>query len=582
MTEIQIVGPIGSEAPRFTKFFDDDIVIEPNSKIHLNHATLSKNESVTFTEPQTFGLVITQADVYGNFTDNLTLSFTIPEGNKTYKELEALLISGIQGIIDANPTVFTAYVSIKNNDDFLGIRPVGTFYELNNAVGTLAPINLNFTVAAAPEKRINQTGADNAAIQSFFMMPYPYFHATTIPGDLTDASVGKINGVAISLLDGANALTIDDILNKATPPIISFGFYGKEYALDNTVGTGTRTNAAALNLVGGLPTMFFQAVVDVQTLGGGDKVILSIYCARSTAQGIISDWDKQQYEINANNLLTTIDLTESGFFGDFDPLAFKIFTYQKEKAYAFPTQFETYFAIASYTPTGLKLVTTTELSSVGVKLPFFTGLGTGSDLIKRSQRPFYPCFSTNIQGYGAEMLIPTPLTNDASVIVRQLKYEVSPRLGKVMGINTTGNLNANSLYETQTFYPNSFSPTIFNALPNTFEDFYRMDSYVIKVNNIPIQSYKTNQTKGNRGYKQSILGVIPTPFQSVNKETRVNIDGQDYLASTYEPHYPLYKNMKNQKIVVNSFDIEVTRLSDDTEAKDLDQVSFNFTITSPE
>lgn len=596
MSEIQIVGPSGSGATRFTKFFDDDIVIEPNSKIYLNHAVLNKLEGVTFKTDQTFTLSITQAIVYGDLMDEPVLSFTIPEGEYSYDKLRTTLVDGINGIITnaSNFGTFLGYnvldhLSKEDDISYTGFRPSTVATISDDVRFGILPISINVSHNATTET-IYQNTASTADVSSFAMMPSPYFHTSVF----TDKSITEpivqdaIINFELVRTNGTTSLSIRNIADSTAlnAPKICMGLYGEEYSADDTVGTGTRTSqAGGITLVDDengekFPTMFFQAVIERRDEGTGDSAYLSVYVCRSNDEGSIKNWDTQQEEINTVKLIHKVDLLAIEGLDIDLPLRVTISTHQDTNDVDYTTEFKTYFTV------NIQGQTLFDSASVRhyARLGFFTGLGQGTAVIRRSQRPFFPCIATNSQGYGADISYQA-IPDDDSVAVRSMRFACTSELGKVLGIFSPANFRPDSgYYLSSPIYPNPANSEQVNkitAIPTNFEDFYRMASYVIKINNLPIQSFKTNEVKDNRGYKQSILATIPTPFQNSTVESRVNIDGQDYISVTYNAYYPLVKNMLNQRLVVNHFDVEVVRLTDDTEATDLDQIALNFTIQGP-
>lgn len=592
MTEIQIVGPKGSSATKFKKFFDDDIVIEPNSKIYLNHAVLNKNEGVRFNEDQAFGFSIKQDNVYGNLMSNPVILFTIPEGDYTYQELKKFLVDNINSKIiqnSSNGNTFSGYEVLDENDEddkpFIGFEPTSTLTTSNATEFGNLPISINLSHSGVI---IKQSSITTAEITSFAMHSKPYFQNSVYTND---PEVRDTNSRVVYFLYNNNSpLSIKDIEDDAGTPKICMGFYGKEYALDNTVGTGSRTDDTAIVLVEDVadaldkvPTMFFQAVIEQRDEGQGDKAYLIIYQALSTAGGKIKNWTTQQEEINNVEEIHKVELASIPGIDINQQLRFEIYTYQDQQDADFEEEYKTYFGVNIVHNDTIKIFDSADVRQY-LDIAFFTGLGTGTDVIKRSQRALYPCFGTNTQNYGYEMNY-TGLTGDDSILIKETSFATTSELGKVLGIFSEDNLDdTTGFYASNDIYPNPAERSQINnltAIPTTFEDYYRMDSYVIKINNLPIQSFKTNEVKGNRGYKQSVLATIPTPFQNANLESRVNIDGQDYLATTYNSYYPLIKEMKNQRLVINNFDVEIVRLSDDKQATDLDQIALNFTIQSP-
>lgn len=598
MSEIQLVGVKGDgtiqgiqNATRFKKFFDDDIIIEPNSKIFLNHAIFSKHESVVFTQAETFTLSFAQADVYGNLKPaDLKLSFEIPEGVYTYNELVVKIQEGLNTIRTGSADAFSAYESFnRNNRDngepFIGYEAKRTPVRIDAAQFAASPISIGVQLLAGTV--VQKNTADAAEIDSFFMFPRPYYHAGIF--DTRQSEHLTAPGSNFILYQGTKFLTIQSILDDAKADIkVCMGFYGRQYALDDTVGTGTRTNAGGITLLEqrGLaarkaPTMFFECVLEKRLNGAGFvTVFLDIYEVYSSDDRALSQWTTQQKEMSKLSLLASIDLTGQDLpvpLGLDDPLAFELSTYST--IYDSKSTFVTWFRV-DYSGTGVSNKITLFDSfnrNVGARLSFFTGLGTGSDVIKESQIPFNPCFGTNADGVGVAMQInDVPNLESNAVLIRKMTYSATSELGKVLGLKPGGS---------KQIFPNPAQSTEFStvtAIPATFEDYYRMESYAVRLNNIPIQSYKTNESKDERGYKQNILSIIPTPFQTATAESRVNIDGEDYISSTYNAYYPIEKHLKNQRLVVNHFDVEIIRMSDDTPALDLNQVAINFSIVPGE
>jgi hypothetical protein len=582
MSEIQLISPAGSDsaisirnATRFKKFFDDDIVIEPNSKIFLNHAIFSKHESVVFSEDEIFTLTYVQADTYGSFVAP-TQSFTITEGVYTYSQLQEKIVEGLNTCLpNAAYDVFDEQ-NPDSEEGFIGFEPTKD----TTVIDTIAAAPISLDVAFdADTLTISQNVADAAEFTSFFMGQDPYFHGSVMTQKPIDAQTHPVT--RFSLREGDFSLTLDDLLNEATSPKIAIGFYGKSYALDDTVGDGSRTDETAIELVSdgvlNVPTMFFEAVIRRKAVPGGggvNGIYMDFMIAQdtNTPQGTIKGWTDQKFQINRMSPITNGVRLDDGSIDLHESLKFDVYTYQLGWESTFETQARTYFAV-DYVGGNQRIKLFDSYDSAEyAPLAFFTELGSGTAVFKESQLPFYPCFSTNINQFGTTIRF-AKVAND-SFIVRKLTYSATRELAKAIGLKDGA----------RTIYPNPAQPEEYDnqvAIPSTFEDFYRMESYAIRLNNIPIQAYKTNETKGNRGYKQNILAVIPTPFQQADRESRVNIDGQDYLSTTYNSYYPMPKDMKNQRLVVNHFDVEVIRLSDDTQALDLNQVALNFSIVPP-
>ena len=671
--EIQLVGPKGTnQSSRFTKFFDDDIVIEPNSKIFLNHAIISKNEGVNFTEEQTVNFSIDQANVYGNLQAAPLLTFTVPEGFMTYNTLRNLLQQNLQAMLDdaTNGNTFKslkAMNSITNNGTAqiwglkfnrgLGEITATTFGNSAISIGSILTNNI-----------ISQNVASANDCQSYYLYPTAYGfvnYANTQDIVLTESNeVPAIPTVVVALTKGAGALTTDEMINEGGGfnPKCMFGFYGKQYAENATVGVGTRTNSTGIENIDGRPNSFITFSVERELVDGVLDVYLKIYLANSTVGGNIKSWETQKNETNSMVLVKTINLSSGELFLGGESLEFLYGAYiarddqdyistpdvypivwartgrgtvklwdGKVQNYYFPYDF---FKGLTFTPSGTgytpagqvgRTTTVAPLGGSGCIVSYTANAGgevqgitittNGSnytdgdvltivagnsdatftvdvdsegiltvrktDIFKESQLALYPFIANNINTYGNLMYNQTNYPDATTVAIKSYKVSGTTDIAKVMGLGSDKLSNkifppgglVNHVGAPSLLYPNS-------GINIGFEDIYKLQSYVIKINNLPIMGYKTNETIGNRGYKQNILSTIPTPFSSANEQTTITISSEDYISSTYSTLYPMVKEMRNQKMVVNHFDVEVTHLTDDTNAEDLDQVSVNFTIMS--
>ena len=588
--EIQVVSPKGPGSSRFKKFFDEDIVIEKNSKIYLNHAILTKSEGVSFVTDQTFSLVFTQADVFGDLDlTNISLSFTIPEGSYTYNDLKTLIIDGLETMatfnnlpVPAAITNFSAYsgqemINTENENQYFGFITNDDEFGITPTNFALAPIAISVT---RTDDKIASNAVNDVNFNSFYMHDDPYFFNTYL-NDISNENIIELPQIIFSLYASGTRVSCGDFILDVGSKC-SFGFYGREYADEASVGTGTRTDSAAIVNVpsdagtGDYPTMFFECSVEygLNALGAA-TCFLNIFGCFSTVQGVSRNWDKQQYEINEMRLITRIDLVDTVFISRDEPLSFGLGSYVTSKK---SPSYRVYPFVTIITHSGNHVLFNGFDVGVYFNSNFFNGLGTSTSVIKLSQRAFHPCFSTNRQNLGCQFYGNVPLLADDSVIIRRLRYSATNDLAKTLGFFDSSSTTGSST--SSLFLPNAIPQDIteLNALPSVFEDFYRLQSYVIKINNLPIQSYKTSEVEENKGYKQSILATIPTPFQNVTFENRINLSGNDYLSTTFNSFYPLIKEMRNQRITTNFFDFEIVRLSDDKLATDLDQIAINFTI----
>ena len=639
----------------------------------MNHAIISKNEGVNFTEEQTVTFSIDQNSVYGNLQAAPVLTFTVGEGFMTYNTLRNLLKENLQAMLDipANGNTFKSMAAMNSvtsdgTAQVWGLKFRRGLYSITATTFTDSAISIGVILT---DEIVQQDVASGDDCQSFYLLPSAYGFVNYVNSqDLilsSNEGIPVIPTMTVALTKGIGALTIKEMIDEAAAenPKCMFGFYGKQYAESGTVGQGTRTNnATGIQVLDGRPNSFLTYSVERETVAGAKEVYLKIFIATSTDSGSIKSWTTQRNQTNTMRLVKTIKLSGVDLFQEDEPLEFLYGTYisrddqnyisspnvypiiwartssgtfklwdGKIQNYYFPYEFfkglkftlsgtgynpagETGIAttvapaggsgcIVSYTSTAggvvddITITTNGQNYSSGDVLTIVAGNSDSvftvdvdadgilsvrkTTIYKESELALYPFIANNFNDYGNLMYNQTYYPADSTVAIKSYKVSATLDIAKVMGLGQDklsdiilppAGLN-NNVGPLSLLYDNS-------GINIGFEDIYKLQSYVIKINNLPIMSYKTNETEGNRGYKQNILSLVPTPFSESNEQTTITISSEDYISSTFSSLYPLVKEMRNQKMVLNHFDVEVTHLSDDTIADDLDQVSINFTIAS--
>ena len=585
--EIELVSQKGSEASRYTKFLDDEIVIPANSSIQLNHVVLEKTEGANFSTNQTMNLVIENSDTYGGVGDLHGTSISISEGYHTYRSLRTKIKADFRTLLATVPNnkfsepYLFSLGRIQNGDvkDVLGgFTRVGLYSGTSQANFTVAGISI--ANAWVDDDIVYSNAASNATANSFYLHPDAYFHETQIFSDAEKVNPG-IPGCNFQPWDVgvSGPVTINKIIAKSTAEGVStqmyFGFYGQQYSELDTVGSGSRTGNGSIVTVPSshnlfnIPTMFY--VCSIHDFNG--VVFSDTYICKDTNYEDPRDWEDQKNPIAHLQLMTHVNLS-TVFDGDSD-LEVNLQSYVDCQDTSWQTNPKVYIRTV-ITDGNTDMVFDSKDNSRYFSHGFFNGLGYSTEDIKRSQKAFHPAFSTNILQYGINMqgaCMEEPTTS----IIRRYKLSATEELAKVLGIyqNTTDTSTSNYLY------PNFLYSSILkedNMFSFLFQDVFKTGSYVVRLNNLNIATYKTNKNKNQRGYKQSILGVIPTPFADLTMTTPLDQDNQSYLSSTYNFRYPHVKQLDNQEIVLNRFDVEITSLDDDTVAEDLDFSSINFTI----
>ena len=577
----------GEKAYRYTKFLDDEVIIPANSSIHLNHATLGKTEGVKFREEQTLSLSWAVSDTLGGVsTGSLTQpSLTISADNYTYDQLRDEIRDGINTILSNNSNYLANYrygEVVKNGEELYGVlgqslNPYApdttTFAEAGISIGT-SLIDDDFPLVFSDV-------ASGVSPNAFYLDPYPYFHVNQVyKNDENIYITDNVPSVAFSLNEEtAGTLSPADFINKTASEGVSArlycGLYGQQYALSDDVGTGTRTNGTTIQNVPGedfadVPTMFLCA--GIETYDG--EVYARIYWPRSSTNGTITNWNSQQVSIDEMKLVKQYPLDKTSD----DDINITIQTYCKDE---YEDEKDIYFVVSFIYGDNVETFDSGEDLDLKYPYAFFTGLdATGNNTILRSQLAFHPAIATNIQNYGATLISENSMVSDTDFIIRKFNYSASDELAKVLKFYSGFSI----LDVSNIIYPNVEPITPYNprtGLNLEFQDIFRLLSYVIRIKNLPIETYKTNYNRDQRGYRQAIVGVVPTPYQNLLSSSVISSGNQNYVNATYNPPYPLMKNMKNQELVLNRFDIEITDLLDDTLAEDIEECAINFTITPP-
>jgi len=582
-------------ACRYTKFFDDEITIPANSKINLNSATFERFEGAYVDDSETLQLVIDNSDTLGGAPSS-SYSRTIASGTYTNSqivdEFEGLLQSGIDGSNSLGG--LSVYSGTFDNQIRLGYVPENyDSYPITSSDFAQAGTSVGFAFDATYDMAYATSGT--SSWQTGFYIHEHNHPVTNIFED--DVDIPGTNYEFKEQTTGST-LTPIDLINlggAGTSAQVGGGFYSQIYAEDDTVGTGTRTNPTGIvykdvknpptdySLT--LPSSFFCFLLRKgEDASGSDTIFMDTYTAYNTTQGDIINWDQMKYSIDEMNLASTVDLNTGAFKVNLlTPLIFDMglvrdFSQPNDD---YKTRFYPYIRVLN-NQGDKETVFFGKDADVYFTQEFLTGLGYGTDAFKNSQL-LQAFVSTNLQNTGAS-LETQALPPSASNIL-EYKFTMGPRIAQALGVYT----DENSSYTTGNIYPlalpqdfDETSTSVRPLYPLSFSSSYKFESYVIRINNLPIGNFKTNSQRDQRGYKQAILATVPTPFSDTSVDTVVTTDTSPYIGSSYEPNYPHVIDLKNQEMTINRFDVEITHLKDDTQARDLYHSSINFSIIPPE
>jgi len=220
------------------------------------------------------------------------------------------------------------------------------------------------------------------------------------------------------------------------------------------------------------------------------------------------------------------------------------------------------------------------------------GLTTGTDTMKaqkaNSQIPFNLIMSAQNAGEGFEEIKMTgfqksgagaPLDNANGnthpiSIVSTYQLKISSELARFIGVNQTEDYNPN-LPESQV-----------NHITKVDADQHTDESYSIFLKNLPIRAFKNIQSKamsvgGNvqsAGYAQPIIHDVPTPYSDSKV---INNGSGDIVVGTFQPSIKKTLDLDNNKMILNSLDVEIRDIETNEISEGLSGSVINFTIEKP-
>ena len=107
---------------------------------------------------------------------------------------------------------------------------------------------------------------------------------------------------------------------------------------------------------------------------------------------------------------------------------------------------------------------------------------------------------------------------------------------------------------------------------------YRLDSFTVYLNELPIKVYQNTADKSKSGNRRNILSNIPNPFGGAE----VFSGAGGGVVGNYIPSIGVVNFLANQLTTTNNFSITVRNMEDDTIAEQLSRTIVNFTITPPQ
>lgn len=617
---INLLSPTDSNnGSSYNVRFRENIRFKPNSKVYLNYATFTRENEVSFSEPQT--ITMKNIKMFPEFqpanpaTPNIpaTVSIEIPvknpltnENSYTFDQLQQVIGDKFDALTTQNP--LKMYKAFDENTALdLGERDVGIGYYVDN------PLQREFHIDASNSRDANSdgnnvyfknsatgtTGARTFGYDNYAISGSHFFHPLTECETFADESTVFCE--------------VNKAVNELTGGVV-FGLYSAEYTAnevggnntERTQGTGATTgstnsnpqvkfNGATVtsgdvNFSKAYPALFLSVEVtptSAQNAGdsrGGLDGSTIIRVAKSAAANtsIISSWTsinndiagmknifsiKNSQLVGASNLDNSVRLLLKTYYtnanGDLTTdkrrLHFKLINLSKNMASDDPAN----------------LIYDSKNHGVYFDLQFFNGLAVAGSAAEKSnilnsQIPFNVFASAQVQNEGFKYLSYTDFdktegTNASPLsILNTYQLEFSSELARYAGVSESNVLWANSCeVKAEYFHIRNFNLDWAN------------DSFSILLKNLPIKNFKNTGKESNGGFGKAIIANVPSPFRDSIEQILGN---KKVITGIFQPNYPVELDLNNNAFELNNFDISIVNMRDETEVTELIKSNVSFTI----
>lgn len=293
-------------------------------------------------------------------------------------------------------------------------------------------------------------------------------------------------------------------------------------------------------------------------LDGADAAQTKVQLAFQTywAEGFAAN-TKDRLEFRVFNLINSNVISNSNKIFD-SKNSFRFLTYN------FFKQFNQTPALALTTGTDVQ-----KAQKANSQIPF--------NLIMSAQRTQEGFEEIKMDGFDKDMTVPNggAATNGSPItLVQGYQLKISSELARFVGVNQTESYNPN-LPETEVA-----------KITKEDADQHTDESYSVFLKNLPIRAYKNIQSKamsaGNNvqsaGYAQPIIHDIPTPYSDSKV---INSGSGDIVVGTFQPSIIKKLDLDNNKIVLNSLDVEIRDIESNEISEGLSGSVINFTIEKP-
>ena len=589
----QLISPESGNGYDYQVRFREPIVIKPNSRIKLNHATLTTDTTVTFEENQTitFGNYVGFPSTRNAFT-NLDPA-DILEGTYTFQELQDAINTAISDTLTVTQSAEFAmdlYEPIildeatgeleKNNDIVFGLRYNGSVDEFGGDFELSATDKLDATdtVSSRTVAYAKSSATAGTPIYDSYGLADTHFLHWKVAEDHVNPNTE--NRIYLATIDN-----LSDYV-PATKGRIFAGFYGEEYARGllpaNTAGRTSGATFLTVDTEGStapadkVPACFFGMAID----DGNIKC----YFAKDSSGNSITDWTSQNRLIGEMEQVVSVSLDVL-----YDDLAFRGAFYivpyipSNEWSSAFPNVYLRVYASSPDASTD-KIIYDSMKTQHYFPYEFFKSSEDNtvidySDLNTLfSQIPFNMLLSSDTQNSGWRRCNFYEVEKDFSTdstsnIIERYDMTFSDELATVLQVGTSGTLRPDFI-NPQPIYDSSWTRTFMFVTAGNY--LINSRSYSVLLNGLPIKNYKNKDKASDGGFAKTILANLPAPFS-----TGTLIDNSNTLGNRitiYEPHQEIISNLDNNEISINSFDVKIVEMSDETPATELTKSSINFTI----
>ena len=583
----------GSNGNEYTINFKEPITIKANSKVQLNYCELQRNSTITFSDDQYITINIEAKDCYPSVDpDNVNIPNTglgnnnktkkIPAGDYTYSTLSAKITEEVNNVLLDSKLRYYACSDSANlvlnvdSDIVIGISLGQKYNDAHEAmhVDPSVPNAFNSVSMEGSYDYQNTSVVGGLNYDNYAVDEFGYFHYAM----KCDAKITANNWI--------NCVT--NVNYSQQRGNIMMGLYSNQYA-EGFGGNYPRTNGNAVPhlvpLAGqarDVPSAFVS--VEIEYSGGGGRMVISE--AGNSADynlGRIKNWGNINQEIKQMNVVAAFDIKT--LFEDIldSPVAFSFQTYIRSDLNASEADKPNIYYRILTLQQGEGPVDPRDVifdSAIGdTYLPHSllkakSGFAYSDENRALSQIPFSPIASAQHLAEGWKNLvfrtIYQPVANPLT-LVNKYTLSFTKQLADVLRVNTS-----------RTLRPNICVSDIDYQLVRDLRASWKLKSYSIECDSIPIKNYKNVENKRDGGFSKAILANVPVPFGKsdnliVGDDMTETDDGT--LITVYQPYLPVVSNLNNNEISTNSLKIRIINMKDETPATEISNSVINFTIT---